>query len=195
MATVNWKEPYYRALEESPLQNQEENKPKREKWVVSRLLEVLHIPFENEELIVGDEPVDIAFQSARFQIKELQEKDYKRGVELNNHKKLIDQAQSPEDLVKFYTPWSISWKDIVFKIEEELKRYSKHYGSNERISLDFLFYYNFFNSKILGPFKEDLTNGEGFRSVSLVTNSYCGVLYAVPSAPDFLRTISGRVLE
>jgi len=190
---MNWKEQYYRALEESILQPREQNKPEREKWVVGRLLEVLHIPFENKELIVGDEPVDIAFRSARFQIKELQEGKYKRGDELINHKKLIDQAQSPEDLVKFYTPWRISWQEIVLKVEEEVKHYSMKY--DELASLDFLFYFNYSNNEISGPFERVLTNGEGFRSVSLVTNRNCGVLYAAPSAPDFLRTISGRVFE
>jgi len=193
MATENWKKPYYRALEESILQPREENKPEREKWVVGCLLKVLHIPFGNEELIVGDESVDIAFRCARFQIKALQEEEYKRGVELKNHKKLIDQAKSPRDLVESNTPWGISREEIVFKVEEEVQRYSKKYG--EPASLDFLFYFNYSNNEILGPFNKVLANGEGFRSVSLVTNSYCGVLYAGPYSPDFLGANLGKILS
>ncbi|MDA0737556.1 MAG: DUF1780 domain-containing protein [Nitrospirae bacterium] len=192
---MNWKEPYYRALEESILQPRDQNKPEREKWVVGRLLEVLCIPFQNGELVVGEEPVDIEFRNARFQVKELLEEDYRRGDKLKKQRKAIDLAQSLEDLIESYTSWSIPWQDIVFKVEVAVKKLTNKYGPSERASLDLLFYFNYSNNEISGPFNKILANGEVFRSVSLVTNSYCGVLFADPNSPEFLHANAGKIIN
>jgi len=57
-------------------------KPEREKAVCRALLRCMSIHFFDNEIIVPvEEPVDVSYRTARFQIRELMEDDRRRGDE------------------------------------------------------------------------------------------------------------------
>jgi hypothetical protein len=55
-------------------------KPERERWVVSELLQLLGVAFEDFELksLEQKSKIDVAFRDARFQVKELMDPGYLR---------------------------------------------------------------------------------------------------------------------
>lgn len=191
----DWKQLYRRPLDESILHPGPQNQMERDKWVVRRLLEVLRISFDETELVAREgQDVDVEFRTARFQIKELMQDEYKRGDDLRQQRKRLDEAQSPRDLVTTFIPKRISITEIVALVEEKAKGLAKgEYGPQECASLDLVFYFNYRNHIVRPPFNESITDGAGFRSVSVVTNRYCAVLYADRAAPHFLRSNCGKV--
>src|SRR6266478_4784422 len=68
-------------------------KPEREQMVVRAFLRCLGVAFEEREILVGpEEPVDITFRTARFQVREILG-GYKRGVVL---KARLEQYEAAE---------------------------------------------------------------------------------------------------
>ena len=66
-----WRIERIQALKESLAFFSNPEKLNREKWVVRRLLQALRVCFKEEEMTEAQEPVDVAFRDAGFQVKEL----------------------------------------------------------------------------------------------------------------------------
>ena len=67
----DWKAPHRLAIEESIRFLGRSGKFEREAWVVSQLLNAYAVPFRKSQLRQAEEPVDVEFYGARFQVKEL----------------------------------------------------------------------------------------------------------------------------
>jgi hypothetical protein len=192
----DWKEERVRALKESLAFFSNKEKLNREKWVVKRLLRALAIDFKEEEMTGTEEPVDVSFRDARFQVKEILDKDRRRT---NEFKAKLEKAKSAKDyaeLLEHYTPIDISFSEIVrycYGYARTLLSQSK-YGPRERKNIDLLCYFNWLDHHVVPPV--DVVNEEvGFRSLSVVSNRYCTVAYARNDAPMLLRDNVGKAKE
>ncbi len=187
-----WKEPYRLAIEESKRFLGREGEFERESWVVARLLQAIGVPFQQHQFEDADEPVDVAFVDARFQIKELMESDRRRGDELKENLRKLKDAASEVDLLERYTPKDISFSDVVAKTLSKAEKLEEvGYGPSERHFLDLLCYFNYLDYSVIPPFDFD-TVRSSFRSISIVSNTYCGVIFVSEQAPNFLRSKLGR---
>lgn len=186
-----------KAREESVRFFNSANKPERERWVVNEFLGNLGVTFvESEILPVADEPPDICFRSAAFEVKEILDKgrrhaDYKAALEK------AKAATMPQDLLEPATPRDITYADVCDLVEEEVARFSDKYAPATRKNLDLLFYVNL--EDVYGYVATPLPppsrwEAYGFRSVSVVMGRSAGVLMATDSAPDFLKNGGPRVL-
>ena len=192
----DWKEKRIRDLKESIAFFSNPEKLNREKWVVRRLLHALKVAFREEEMTGAEEPVDVSFRDARFQVKEMLDEGRRRTDEFKNKLEKVRSAKEYKDLLEHYTPIDISFTEVVgrcYGYAKTLLSQSK-YGRRECKSIDLLIYFNWLDPHIIPP--TEVSNEEiGFRSLSIVSNSYCAVAYASIDAPKLLRDNVGRVLE
>src|SRR5208337_3323185 len=81
-------------------------KVEREKMVCRAFLRCISVRFTEEEISKGpNEPVDIAFRLASFQISEILDQDRRRGLELQASVQKFEQASCVDDLLE---PWKNS---------------------------------------------------------------------------------------
>lgn len=195
-AESNWKEERIKALKESLAFFSNTEKLSREKWVVRQLLQTLSIDFKEEEMTEAEEPVDIAFRDAGFQVKEILNEGRRRTDEFKNKLKKAEKAQDYSELLEYYTPLNISFTEIVqhcYNYAESLIAQSK-YGMRECKNINLLCYFNWLDYSIVPPIGV-LIKEVGFRSLSIVSNHYCAVVYAGPNAPELLKDNVGKVAE
>ena len=76
----DWKEPHRKAIQRSIDFFGCEGKFARESWVVRQLLVAIDVSFVDGDLSLGEEPVDVLFREARFQIKELMDSGRRRHI-------------------------------------------------------------------------------------------------------------------
>lgn len=163
------------------------NKFDREKWVVCELLTACAIPFRENELLPASEPGDVTFRNATFQVKEIMEPHRRRGDEYKAHLEKVLKASTEADLLEQCVWGAISFSEVAGMVLEKTEKLSlEKYGPTERGKIDLLFYFNFVDVTITPP-TDHLFEFDGFRSVSLVSNTYCAVLYTAETAPDFLK--------
>ena len=192
----SWKEDRIRALEESLDSFSNKEKLNREKWTVKRLLCALTIDFNEEELTGAEEPVDVSFRDAKFQEKEILNKDRRRTAE---YKKALETAKAAKDLselFELYTPIDISFSEVVQKCYDYARTLllQSKYGPLECENIDLICYFNLVNHYVVPP--TDVVNEKiGFRSLSVVSNRYCAVAYARKDAPKILRDNVGNAKE
>ena len=193
---TDWKNERIKALKESLVFFSNSEKLNREKWVVRRLLHALGVSFKEEEMTEAQEPVDVAFRDAGFQVKELLDEGRRRTDEFKNK---LERAKSVKDLGKLlehYTPIDISFSEIIqrcFAYAESLLNQLK-YGPRECKKIDLLCYFNWLDHHVV-PLLEVPRKVVGFRSLSIVSNRYCAVVYASSTAPAFLRDNVGKAAE
>jgi len=189
----DWKEPYRRAICNSIQFFGNDRKLEREVWVVRQLLVATHTTFQESELGADDEPGDVSFQDARFQVKELMQNGRRRHDELRESLVKLEEADSLADLLESYTPTDITFTEIVDKtiaLANSLE--ATKYGPKEVCSVDLLCYFNWLDYSIVPPLEIPEIESS-FRSISLVSNTYCAVLGASASAPHFMQRNAGRV--
>lgn len=174
-------------------------KPDREVWVVRRFLSQIGIAFSNEELYSSlEEPVDVVYHDARFQVKEIQDENRKRGNENKELLRKAETATSNSDLLEPYQPpQRISCFDIVPTVAELAFKWQRKYGPNESICTDLIFYFNLQNIYVAGNTFPAIDNYSSkmtaWRSVSVCSNDCALVLHISQRAPDFLKTAQGKV--
>lgn len=167
----------------------------REQWVAARLLERLGVTFSPSDLTAASEPADVAFRSARLQVKEILDGDRRRLDEYRNDLEKVESATSPTEMMTLYEPQDLDLADAVAQVERLAAELRTAYGPKERVGLDLLVYMN-----LLGVAVSDngapvaFTNNPGFRSVSMIVDGLAVVLWADEAAPDFIREAVGRVL-
>jgi hypothetical protein len=174
------------------------NKAERERWVANEFLENLGIEFTESEIqCVADEPPDIRFRSASFEVKEILGKGRRRHAEFKIALKQANLAKSPKDLLEPVTPRDITYTEICNLVEAEVVRFSEKYAPATRCNLDLLFYVNL--EDVFGYVATPLPPSSkweayGFRSISVVMGRLAGVLMAAQTAPAFLNNDGPRVI-
>lgn len=173
------------------------NKPNREIWIVNEFLTNLGLKFKADELKLNKEdPPDVFFLGACFEIKEIQDKGRKRHDEYKIKLEKAAIAKTLKETMTMYTPKEISMQEIVNRINEELKNIT--YSPNFCAHIDLLFYVNLLHRSILKNKVFTIPSGKTWcqwRSVSMVMNNKaCSILWTTDSAPDFLRSVAGTVI-
>ena len=192
----DWKKDLITDLEGSLAFFSNKEKLNREKWVVNRLLSALQIDFKQEEINGSEEPADVSFREANFQVKEVLDEGRRRTDEYKAKLEKVKTAKSYSDLLEHYSPEDISFSEVVahcLSYVENLESNCK-YGKREQKKLDLLVCFNWHNYHIVKP-TEIQSKILGFRSLSVVSNRYCAVVYANESAPLFLKVNIGKVGE
>jgi Putative endonuclease, protein of unknown function (DUF1780) len=107
-------------------------KPERERMVVRAYLRCLGIPFTEDEIASSnDEPVDVLFGDARFQIRDIVG-DRLRGKEWAV-KQRYQAAQTASDVTDPYTPSVVISLDQAAKmVADALAGKARHYAGEHR---------------------------------------------------------------
>lgn len=163
-----------------------------EKWVVQELLGNLGINFEVNELKTGDNPPDVIFRTAEFEIKEVDKKGRKRHDE---YKQKLEKAKSATNLTDLMVPYEfkeITLQEIINRVDEKIKElnYSQDFCKNTNL----LFYINF---SLMGEHRYTISKKsiwKKWRSVSMVTNNNVAcVFWASNNAPEFIKSVMDKV--
>jgi len=192
--SIDWKSERIRAVKESIEFFHNANKLEREKWVVARLLENFIPEFSEGLLHEAEEPADVKFKDASFQVKEVLEHNRRRGDEYKKSLEKAETAEEDRDLLEGYSPYKVSFDEIVNQCYEYSKKLTKKYGPKERKNLDFICYFNYLDSNEVPPVKVSLTE-KHYRSFSVISNRYRSVIYTADEAPEFLKQQVGIVVD
>jgi hypothetical protein len=103
-------------------------KSERERMVVRALLRCLGVVFEDKEIVAGgEEPVDVEFRAARFQIRDIVG-DRKRGKEWPERQRIYRDAKTITDVRTPFTgstaiPFDRASKMVADALTEKSRRY------------------------------------------------------------------------
>lgn len=173
-----------------------ERKVERETWTVKTFLGHLGLEYaESEVEPEPNEPPDIVFRDARFEIKEMLDSDRRRHDEYRKKLEKAKSAKSALDLMEQYTPQDLTYREIGDRVTKILQDASEHYAPKAVAQLDMLIYVNLLrrivdatspipDASLFAPF--------GWRSVSVVRSSGACVLCARADTPGFIRLHVGR---
>lgn len=174
------------------------NKPERERMIVRAFLRCLGVSFSDDEIRAStEEPVDVGFRSAQFQIMEIVG-DKRRGDEWRKRQERYDRAKSISDVTDpRASSEPISFSELSRHVMDALAKKAAHYGGIACAGLDALVYVDlagrhlFPPDPVLEPEVITELNRQRWRSVSVLSVPYAAVLAAAPAAPDFLRNEVG----
>lgn len=174
------------------------NKKNREIWVVKEFLNNFNINYTSDEIkSVSDDPPDIIFHDASFEIKEILDKDRRRHKKYKEKLERAKKAKSRADLLEQYTPKSATIQEIANLIEKELEDYIISPELCPKI--DMLFYVNLSSFGFDKDYSYSFSNSEvwdKWRSVSMVENGNINfVFYADDAAPEYIRTNVGQFIR
>ncbi|MBI4680198.1 MAG: DUF1780 domain-containing protein [Nitrospirae bacterium] len=172
-------------------------KPDRERSACAAFLRSLNIKFNANDLqSIEDDPPDVIFDKAKFEVKEYLDDDRRRHAEFKQRLDKLRQAQKLSDLLQPYRPFNITMRDVSGRLSPFLEDYAKSYGRTLCSSLDVLVYFNLTDCHVEGD-NVDPDNSrllkQGWRSVSMITNSFAYIFFAQDSAPEFLIANSGII--
>lgn len=176
-----------------------ENKGQREIWVANAFLENLNVPLAESELVlVHDDPPDVFFRDAQFEIKEVMDPGRRRHTEYKDAQKKAHTAKSPEDLLTPFTPRDIALSDLYQLVVVNSNEHAQKYATSFCRTLDLLFYVNLQN--VMGLIEKPVPNftalqSHPWRSVSFVMGRRACVLAVSSDAPGFLRSAHGQVVH
>ena len=171
-------------------------KPERERSVCRAFLRTVGIPFSDTEIVTStEEPVDVIFRTARFQIREVMENRRRRGDEFRR----MSNAVSINDLFeKYVPPKPMLLAELVPMLARALMSKAKRYGLLQCQTLDALVYVNLSKRYLdrLSPIPPlNCLQTQNWRSVSVVFPPFGVVLHACPGAPNFLQSVVAMVLN
>lgn len=170
-----------------------DNKVARELATCGALLRYLGVQFQEEELKPSsEEPCDVGFREARFQVTEVLDKDRKRHKEYKD-RDLGKRASEPSS---HWMPGPMSWAEVVDILIDHISTTRKIlYDRGAKANTDLAVYFNH-QGTCPDPATEPAgvvrLAAMGWRSVSVVHNAGARVLLAQESAPEFLRSAVGR---
>jgi hypothetical protein len=170
-------------------------------WVCIEFLKALKICVSQTDLIKPkSEPPDVICRGANFEVFIILDKDRKLHADWKKKLFLYKNAKSLEDLLEPYNPpTKIPAKRILDFLKPTLSKKQQNY-IQRGISLgdiDVLAYVNLieYSLDLDTPFPDlDDLHQQGWRSISVFGKSYCRVLYAEESAPDFLCSHAGNTI-
>jgi hypothetical protein len=170
------------------------SKNERERWVVREFLSHLLVTFNDQEIV--SEPqhseVDVIFRTARFQVKEIPDPNFKRGDEIRATYEQVKKAKTLQDTVGpgfvYDMPELADGYDLVKERAAALASQAKYSATKE--NLDLLLYVTRTRTsrvRLSRVWAADFST-LGWRSVSCLMGSDSIVLHAMSYAPQFLRT-------
>jgi Putative endonuclease, protein of unknown function (DUF1780) len=177
-------------------------KSERERMVVRALLRCLGVPFEDREIVAGEEePIDVAFRAARFQIRDIVG-DRKRNKEVAEREQLYRDAKNIADVMTPFTQSrAVPFDRAAEMVADALTEKSRRYGARVCSALDAVAYLDLGNSHLHPSEPKGAPDAlaelrrQGWRSVSMLALPYGVVLAADAEAPDFLRARLGLALK
>lgn len=174
-----------------------EMKSARERCVCAALLRCLGITFSPDQIRTNtNDPPDLVFRSACFEVIELYDKTRKRLDEYRARLKELQNARCMTDtLVPFHPPKPISYQELLDEIIRALDIKSQKYGKPLCSTLDALVYiglpHRFLDVTSTIPNFEELIS-QGWRSVSFLIPPFSHVAFCKSDGPEFLALISGQ---
>ncbi|WP_040261700.1 DUF1780 domain-containing protein [Pseudomonas massiliensis] len=171
----------------------------RERWVCQRLLQGLNIAYGAEEFLpVGQEPPDVLFRDANFEVFFVLDEGRRLNDEWRQELQRRRSAFSLSQLVRREAkPKRIRAPELLARLGPTLRKKAHNYFERglDLGQLDMVAFASLkrevlnLNSHFPPP-TEYLR--QGWRSLSLVGPNFARVLFAHPGAPDFLRANLGR---
>ena len=176
------------------------NKPERERWVVREFVMNLGLAFNDFEIqSPNQDPPDVNFRGANFEIKEILSTGRRRHQEYKEGLQQALEATSPADLVEMYTPKTIAVANVFSRVYVDAKKLAERkYAPKTRAGLDLLFYVNLTDvTGFSGTSLPDLLPIEAlsWRSVSFVMGHRSCTLSMTDDAPSFLLPALKRILH
>ena len=171
----------------------------RELSTASSFIENLRVDFTDAELISpNDDPPDIIFRDASFEIKEILDPGRLRHAEYKEELKRARTLTKREDSFQMFTPKDAHISDIFDRCESTAAELQNRYPAAVRAELDLLFYVNL--QKVFRVIGEPFPSSNrlaylGWRSISFVMGQRSSCLFARPDAPDFIREAVGRIVH
>jgi len=175
-------------------------KPDRERAVCAGFLRCLGIEFELTDLeIINNDPPDIRFKAANFEIKEYLDDDRSRHQEYKRLLEKLKTIKKLSDLTKPYTPpRPLTINEACNRVTKFIDDYARDYGNKLCSTLDLIVYLN-----LNGYYLDDndisidvsVMIKQGWRSVSIVSNSIAFIFFASESSPTFLRNEVGKIKQ
>ena len=173
-----------------------------EKTAMETFLRICNVKFGDDDLKKGNEPPDVVFRVANFEVTEVQDKERRRGDE---YKKMIEKDENATclgDLMDPYTnPSPMNLSELVKEVERGMGiKYKKYNNPGTCKDLDLLVYVNLKNRHIPSETKMNCSGEfifkaekQGWRSVSFLMGLAAGVIYAGQNAPDFIKHLVGII--
>ena len=173
-------------------------KAERERSVCRAFLRSVGVRFSEVELVAPcQEPADVCFREARFQVRDLL-LGRRRGEEWKARQARWNKARSVAG-TRERTTWPSPMRraELVDCVTRALENKSKKYGLSGCADTDALIYADITASRFLmrRSTAQDLSRlkAQGWRSVSVLFPPYGIVLLTRDAAPDFLRQVVGKV--
>ena len=170
----------------------------RERWVCQRLLTALNVRHRQDEFSTGQEPPDVLFRDANFEVFFVLDKGRRLNDEWKEELERRRSALSLSQLLRRETrPRRIPAVELQARLSPTLRKKAHNYRERglDLGDLDLLAYVSLkrdvldLNSHFPPP-GEYLR--QGWRSLSVVGPTFARVLFAHSDAPDFLRGSLGR---
>jgi hypothetical protein len=185
-----------KALEKSIRFFSNDSRVARELWVAGSFLKNIGVAFVDNELIaVDNDPPDVLYKEARFEIKEILDPGRKRHDEYRAELAKAHSARAPSELVELFTPTDSSIAEVFYLCLNRMEKLHK-YPIGIRACTDLLFYVNLHRVMdfVEEPFPDskEMAKG-GWRSVSFIKGRMSCCLFANQSAPAFLRSAVGSI--
>lgn len=186
-----------KALEESVKYYSPQKKEERELWVGNSFIASLNIQFEDDEIKTPEQdPPDVIFRDAEFEIKEILDPNRRRHEE---YKKLLEKAyliKKPDELLTQFRPVEKTITEIYQLCLEKTQSLVNKYAPSVIKSTDLLYYINLQNvmGLIETPFPDTTDLKKlGWRSVSFVMGLRSCVLTTNNNASSFLVSASHKI--
>ena len=172
-------------------------KPQRDRAVIRALLRVLGVAFAEAEVIAPVEaPIDVRFRQAQFHLRELC--DHPRRCAWQEDDTRVQQASTLADRGDLRHPAvGMGLPVSTPHVTAALAEHAAWYGAR-CVGLDVVVAVDGQHGVLVPPAQAPEIGAltlQGWRSVSVVCPPYGLVLYAASGAPDFLRTVTGRLLR
>lgn len=170
-------------------------KAERERSVCAALLRCLGVVFEPRDIeAISNDPPDVKFDLARFEVIEIYDKKRKRHDEYKDRLKELQKAKTiNETLIPYESPKPISYHELSTEITRALGIKSRKYGKRFCATLDALVSIglsnHFLDIRSEIPDYVELMD-QGWRSVSFVMPPFGHVAFCECNGPKFLASIS-----
>jgi len=177
------------------------NKEERERWVVSEFLSILGVEHNKGELqsLEQENKIDVFFNNAQFQVKELTDPNFKRGKMYKDTYNSIKTATSLEEIslpVNGYdtSPVSNMYKLVLEKARELANSKTYNILKNE---IDLLIYVTRTRASLIQAheIKSEELSILGWRSISCVNSKQAVVLHSTQLAPKFLTEKALQIMS
>ncbi len=186
------------ALRDSIKYFESSNIAERDRWTCEELLTNLGVEFSAEEIQrPSDDPPDVVFRDARFEMKEITDPGRRRHDEFKAALVHAEAASHPRELLKPYTPKDIDPAAVAALVQERIAELEHKYEPQFRATLDLVLYVNLVEHTLtVGPMPlpADFA-GCGWRSASAVFGWGGLVFHTAEDAPEFLRSRVGTLTQ